>query len=138
MALLYVRVRARPPCCVVSADVTTGTALSRGLVKVGRATPEREEKDGGQRQDRGSLQSRSAAPQRRAARNTRRRDVAEARSDAEGRPTFLEVGERLSLVPRRGGRGADVPREDLSTDGKRLVHLWPNALEIKKETKVGR
>lgn len=133
------RVRARPPCCVVSADVTAGTALSRGLVKVGRAAPEREEEDGGQRQDRGSLQSRSAALQRRAARNTRRGNVAEARSDAEGRPTFLEVGEGLLLVPRRGGRGADDPRGgDLSTDGKRLVHLWPNALEIKKETKVGR
>lgn len=139
---------------VVSADVTAGTALSRGLVKVGRAAPEREEEDGAQRPDRGRLRSplsrTSAPPPLQTARNTRGRDppprlgatrrAARLSWKLESDFCWYSAGEEEGPTTHTpgGGRGGERGGGDLSTDGKRRVHLWPNALEIKKETKVGR
>lgn len=123
VALVYVRVRARSPCCVVSADVTAGTALSRGLVKVGRAAPERDAKDGGQRRDGGSFQPPSAAPKRRAGRDTHTSNAGEGRRDAAGQPTFPRSCRPTFAGDSPGRKRGRDPRLDLSkTERLKLIY----------------
>lgn len=125
---MYVRVRARSLCCVVSADVTAGTALSRGVSKSwDSSSAEKRETDRSE-----SIKLLSAVHSEystisfAADRVGRRREASWVREEEteRGSRLFLEVVDRLSLVYYRGRRGGEDPRGWIcqTTERQKLIY----------------